>query len=323
MELFAATADGLSIIMHENGAWKEVRKGLTGRNVTSVIAREGAILAGSDDGLFRSFDRGASWEPSDSGLTLRHVRWLANHPDVSDREFAGVEPAGIFYSLDGGDSWQEAEELSEWRQRFRWFLPYSPSAGCVRGFAFNGHRGYAAVEVGAALRSDDGGIHWRLAGGSDGIARFGRPAANHIHPDVHSIAVHPSSPDLVIAPTGGGLYRSDDGGETWRCIYECYCRALWLDPADPAHLVFGPADSVDRGGRIEESVDGGKSWRRLGVGLATPWPRHMPERLTQVEDQLFAVLSNGELVAARIGDWQWQPVTAAGNRVQAVTYMAA
>lgn len=322
MEIFVATGNGFRRMRNDGDAWQEVGQGLQGCNVTSIIAREGVILAGTDDGLYRSRDQGQDWEAADVGLTTRYVRWLAYHPNISDREFAGVEPAGIFMSDDGGNSWREAVEVNRLREQFSWFLPYSPEAGCVRGFAFSGQRAYAAVEVGAVLRSDDGGKAWRLAGGSDGIARFGRPAENHVHPDVHSIAVDPVSPDLVFAPTGGGLYRSEDGGETWQCLYECYCRALWLDPDDPDHLVFGPADSVSRGGRLEESSDGGRHWRSISAGIGSPWPRHMPERLTQVEDRLLAVLSNGELVAARIGEWEWQTVLDAAEKVHAVTPMA-
>jgi hypothetical protein len=39
-----------------------------------------------------------------------------------------------------------------------------------------------------------------------------RELGTTIHPDVHSITVHRTSSDLVTAATGGGLYRSADGG---------------------------------------------------------------------------------------------------------------
>ena len=117
-------------------------------------------------------------------------------------------------------------------------LPYSPEAGCVRGFAFHGERAYAAVEVGGVLRSDDGGETWRLAEGSDGNPDLDGPPEPFVYPDVHSIDVHPSSPDLVFAPTGGGFYRSIDGGRTWTLLYDCYCRAAWIDPLDASILCW-------------------------------------------------------------------------------------
>ena len=111
--------------------------------------------------------------------------------------------------------WTESSGVTEMRDEHGWFLPYSPEAGCVRGFASAGERVYAAVEVGGLLRSDDGGGGWRLAGGSDGVPTFGEPASGAIHPDVHSVHVHPSSADHVLAATAGGLYVSTDGGDRW------------------------------------------------------------------------------------------------------------
>src|SRR6266487_2603249 len=224
-KLILATEKGIVICERDDNKWNESSRGLRDQHVTSVIAREGVILAGTENGVFRSDDEGQTWEEASSGLTARHVRWMAYHPDISDFEFAGTEPANIFISHAGGDSWRACDEVAQLRDKFKWSLPYSPEAGCVRGFAFHGARAYAAVEVGGLLRSDDGGATWALAAGSDGIPRFGAPAAGFIHPDVHSVVVHPSSNDLVYCPTGGGFYRSTDGGRTWTFHYDRYCRA--------------------------------------------------------------------------------------------------
>ena len=167
--IYLATEDGLIIgDRNPDDNWRIIRRGLDGQRVTSVIAREGVLLAGTTDGIFRSDDDGRSWREASTSLSQRHVRWLAYHPDISDLEFAGTEPASIFTSRDGGNSWQECAEVAKLRAQHRWFLPYSPEAGCLRGFAFHGSRAYAAVEVGGVLRSDDGGASWQLAEGSDG-----------------------------------------------------------------------------------------------------------------------------------------------------------
>lgn len=308
MNLFIATSNGLAIAERANGEWNVTERVLNGKHLTSVIAREGVILVGAREGVMRSDDLGKTWRDASAGLKPSYVRWLAYHPDISDCEFAGTEPAAIFISRDGANSWREADGVTALRDMHHWFLPYSPEAGCIRGFAFHGTRVYAAAEVGGALRSENGGDAWRLCDGSNGNPDLEGPPAPLIYPDVHSIEVHPSSPDLVYAPTGGGFYTSQDGGATWDVKYDCYVRAMWLDPDDASHILLAPADNVDRNGRIEESHDGGATWQDASEGLPVPWAHHMVERFKQVEDELFAVLSNGEVLVARLSEWKWKRV---------------
>ena len=319
--LIVATGHGIFTYEHNENDWRARARGLDGQNVTSAIAREGVILAGTTNGVFRSDDSGEQWHAASDGLNARHVRWMAFYPDLSDYEFVGTEPAAIFVSHNGALSWRECPEVAQLRDEHGWMLPYSPEAGCVRGFTFHGTRAYAAVEVGGALRSDDGGETWRLAEGSDGNPDLEGPPEPLIYPDVHSIAAHPSGPDLVFAPTGGGLYMTRDGGKTWTLLYDCYARAVWLDGDDANHLILGPADGVDSDGRIEESHDGGKTWQVTSDGLQVPWRRHMVERFEQVGDELFAVLSNGELLVAPLASLQWKRVLTELDEVNAVTSM--
>lgn len=305
--LLVATGFGMVICRREKDAWQPVRTVLQDHDVTSVIAREGVILGGTTEGIFRSNDLGQSWQPASTGLETRHVRWLAYHPDISDFELAGTEPAEIYVSRDGANSWQSRPEVARLREQHGWYLPYSPAAGCVRGFAIHSDRAYAAVEDGCVLVSNDNCQTWRLAEGSSGSPDHS-PAPGFVHSDVHSISVHHTSADLVCAPTGGGLYTSADGGKTWRNRYPCYCRAAWVEPGDSRHIIFGPADGVDRNGRIEESHDGGDTWQLKSHGLDVPWRNHMVERLTQVGDELLAVLSNGELLCANLSNLRWQKI---------------
>lgn len=322
-QLYLATTSGLAIAERDGSDWALAGRALDGTHVTSVIAREGVILAGTRQGVLRSDDLGRSWADASSGLVDRHVRWLAYHPAISDCEFAGAEPAAISVSHDGARLWRACPEVAALRDRLGWFLPYSPAAGCVRGFALHGARAYAAVEVGGLLRSDDAGEHWGLAAGSDGQARFGSPAPGRIHPDVHSVAVHPSSADLVDCPTGGGFFRSTDGGETWTQRYACYCRAVWVDPDDSDRLILGPADGVDRNGRIEESRDGGRQWTLAAQGLDVPWARGMVERFVQIEGDLLAVLSTGQLYGAPLATLHWRRILPELAGINAVATMAA
>ncbi len=316
--LIVATDHGLVVCEADGAHWRPVHRGLERNPLTSVIAREGVILAGSRQGIFRSDDLGQNWVPASDGLSISHVRWLAYHPEISDFELAGTEPAAIFVSRDGSGHWRSCEEVEQMREQYGWRLPYSPEAGCVRGFAVQSSRAYAAVEDGCVLISDDGGEHWRLAEGSRGHLDH-RPASGFIHSDVHSITVHPSSSDLVYAPTGGGFYVSQDGAKTWELLYSCYVRAVWIDPDDAQHMILGPADGVDWNGRIEETRDGGRTWQHAARGLTAPWRNHMVERFTQVGERLLAVLSNGELIETALEELNWEPVLNDLHGVNAVT----
>ena len=316
--LLLATRHGLIVCERDEDGWRAAARVLPNRDVTSVIGREGVILAGTTDGVYRSDDMGVTWREASAGLSSRHIRWMAYHPDVSDLEFAGTEPAGIFVSHDGGGTWRACPEVAELRDRHEWSLPYSPEAGCVRGFAFLGTRGYAAVEVGGVLRSDDSGETWRLVEGSDGNPDLEGPPEPLVYPDVHSVSVHAWSRDAVIAPTGGGFYRSTDGGKTWSLIYDCYCRAAWINPKDPQNILLGPADGVDRDGRIEATNDGGMTWLSASGGLQVPWSRGMVERFTQVGDDMLAVLSNGELLSTALSELQWRRLLPSVEGVAAV-----
>jgi len=320
-ELILATNDGVVKLRRRNGHWGQSGQSTPGQEIRTIMAREGVILAGTKDGIFRSDDGGESWDDASSGLAIRHIRWLAFNPAISDSEFAGTEPAGIFVSGDGGGQWNDRPEVAELRDRFNWFLPYSPEAGCVRGFAFHGDRVYAAVEVGGVLRSDDAGATWRLVKGSTGEPNFDIPPAPLVHPDVHSVETHPSSPDAVFAATAEGLYRSSDGGDTWRASHAgSYCRAVWVDPGDSAHLILGPAQSVARKhGRIEESRDGGTTWTDASEGLDLPWPDRMVERFAQVDGTLFAVTSDGRLYETALERINWQRVGDDTHYVNAVS----
>lgn len=312
-----ASAHGLVIAERDGRDWKIRGQHLESNPITCVAACDQLVLAGTRSGIWRSRDGGATWEGANEGLSIKHIRWLACQAGVNGYLLAGTEPAGIYLSHDGGSTWERRLEVDALRSKHGWYLPYSPASGCVRGFALSGERSYAAVEVGGVLRSNDSGMTWSLVSGSRGDPYYIPPSA-FIHPDVHSLTGHPSSLDLVFAPTGGGFFCTSDGGATWQMLYRCYCRAVWVDPLDAQHMILGPADGVDRNGRIEESSDGGKTWQFASDGLEAPWRRHMVERFLQVDNTLLAVLSNGDLFASSLGFLSWERILPDVNGVTAV-----
>lgn len=324
--LFLASDEGLLAVHSNAGEWQTRPTQLPGKGLTAVAAAPASLMAGARDGLFRSEDGGEHWEEV-ADLAGKHVRWLAFGPGDDGLALAGLEPAAIYYSADDGETWTEAPEVAALRDEMDWFLPYSPEAGCVRGFAFHGRRVYAAVEVGGLLRSDDGGRQWRLVDGSDGRPSTGRPQPGYVQSDVHSVTGHPAGADLLYAPTGGGFYVSTDGGATFEPRYQnCYVRAVWVDPADADHLLLGPADGVSRNGRIEESHDQGRSWHLATSGLDTPWPRRMVERFVALpgpldEEEVLAILSDGKMWRATVGDWAWQRFWPEAPPVRAAAFL--
>jgi len=311
-----ATSNGIGLCTFQSGKWRLSHRSLERLQITSVVTQAGRIIAGTRNGIQISVDRGINWQAAGSDPSIPHIRWIFASPGSESLLLAGTEPAGIFVSHDGGDSWTTCPEIIHMRDRHKWFLPYSPEAGCVRGFAQHSNRFYAAVEVGGVLVSDDYGQTWVLAEGSRGDP-YSAPA-RYIHPDVHSITVHPSSLGLVFAPTGGGFFRSMDGGKSWSALYRCYCRASWVDPEDPQHIILGPADSVDRNGRIESTYDGGRTWQAMRNGLPASWSNHMVERFTQIDNELFAVLSNGDLLAAQLKSFAWQQILSDAGSVNSI-----
>jgi ligand-binding sensor domain-containing protein len=60
MDLFLATNKGLLVAEQAGDGWEISSRGLENRQVTCVIARAGALLAGTKNGVYRSDDLGES-----------------------------------------------------------------------------------------------------------------------------------------------------------------------------------------------------------------------------------------------------------------------
>jgi photosystem II stability/assembly factor-like uncharacterized protein len=82
------------------------------------------------------------------------------------------------------------------------------------------------------------------------------------------------SPQVVYAGTDVGLYRSGDGGTTWRLLENpmkgSVVWSLGIDPIDPAVMFAGTGTPSTPG--IFRSTDGGKSWGKLRVDIADECP---------------------------------------------------
>jgi photosystem II stability/assembly factor-like uncharacterized protein len=292
MRLYLGTDEGLAAFEGQEENWRPRYVRLQGHKVTAVDALGETVWVGTTKGVWRSSNGGATWSPAITGLGDHHVRALAIHPSSPQTVLVGTEPAAVLYTRDGGGTWAEAPDVARLRDAHGWSLPYSPAAGCIRGFAFANQRIYAAAEVGGVLCSDDAGRTWRLLEGD-------------VHPDVHDVAGHHSDRDIVYAATGGGRYRSHDGGASWDLIGDGYTRAVWTDPQRPGVVLAAPARYVGAMGRIERSIDGGDSWMLASDGFNIPM-NSMIERFRAAGPHVLAVVADGSLYTARRGVWMWR-----------------
>ena len=137
------------------------------------------------------------------------------------------------------------------------------------------------------FKSTDGGGKWSAAGLKDSRT-------------IRRLAVHPTNPDIVFAAASGslwadggerGLYRTTDGGKTWKLVLGAPaphdaitgCSDVVLDPSNPDVLyaalyarqrkpwaflygVNATKDGADVGG-IFKSTDGGTTWVKLTKNL--------------------------------------------------------
>lgn len=309
MRLYLGTEEGLAAFEGQEAEWRPRYLRLQSHRITAVAARGEVLWVGTTHGVWRSSNGGATWSPAVTGLGERHVRALAIRPQARDTVLVGTEPAAVLITRDGGETWGEAPDVARLRDEHGWSLPYSPAAGCIRGFTLAGDRAYAAAEVGGVLRSDDAGRTWRLLEGD-------------VHPDVHDVAGHHNDPDTVLAATGGGRYRSQDGGESWDLIGDGYTRAIWTDADRPGVVLAGPARYVGAMGRIERSIDGGDNWTLASDGFNVPMSS-MVERFADAGSHVLAVIADGTLYTAKRGVWMWRRLELGLPPVRAAAFSAA
>ncbi len=249
--------------------------------------------------LVSSDDFGKSWRrpevpairfPAESGASLANI-WQITPEDAAGSELlhCGVEPAALFTSSDGGQSWALNQALWDHPHRPKWM----PGGGglCLHTI-LPGERFGVAVSAAGFYRSDDGGRSWQAR--NRGISAYFLADKNpEFGQCVHKVARDPGRPDRLYLQHHFGLYRSDDGGDVWKdigrgvpsdfgfgmAIHPRDGDTVWIVPIEADEFRCTPQARL----RVYRTRDGGRSWQAMTRGL--------PQRLayeTVLRDALAA-----------------------------------
>ncbi len=231
------------------------------------------IAGAVSGGLWKTTDAGESWADMATDLPNLAISALAQSPSNPKTLYAGtgeghfnagsVAGAGIFKSIDGGDSWiQLPATATAFEYRFVNRLIVDPADENVL---------LAATNTGI-YRSTDGGGRWTEAYGileSDAETGRGR---------VQDLVSQPGNFNVQLAGLHGrGIARSTDGGRTWtvaeHSIIGGFGRIeLAFAPSEPSR-VYAAVDH-NSGSEIHMSTDGGVSWIPLvetALNVDTNW----------------------------------------------------
>lgn len=291
-QLLVGTRKGLFVLEGDRGAAFEVaHRAFPGQTVEYAIRdpRSGRYLASVTHGqfgprLFLAEDPTGEWEqaegprfPDDVDATLERI-WVVT-PAVEDGVlYAGVAPAALFRSEDGGRSWELNRGLWDQPSRPEW----GPGAGglCLHSICpWPDEPDRLAVGISAVgvFLTEDGGRTWSV--GNEGIVPRYLPEEARSQPlgrCVHNM--HRSKdPERLFLQFHGGVYRSDDAGRSWTDIGNGlpadFGFPIVVDPgaADRAFVIPLNAD-VDRVSaegrlRVYETGDAGSSWMARTDGL--------------------------------------------------------
>ena len=235
--------------------------------------------------LWYADDPGGEWQqaegvalPEGGDAALERI-WVIVAGEADGLLYAGGDPGVLVESRDGGASWELNRGLGEHPTRDKW----QPGGGglCLHTICtWPGEPDRLAVAVSAAgvWLTEDGGETWRR--GNQGLVPRYLPEdtpLDEVGLCVHRLHRAPTRPERLFMQFHGGVYRSDDAGESWTDIAEGlpsdFGFPLALDPTDPdsAYVIPLVAD-MDRTTpegrvRVYETRDAGASWTARGEGL--------------------------------------------------------
>jgi photosystem II stability/assembly factor-like uncharacterized protein len=195
--------------------------------------------------------------------------------------------------------------------------------GLIRALAVDPNDNVFAATLDAGVfMSGDGGRSWRPLT----IA----PSATR----VDSLAVAPGEPQTVYAGTGGGVFKTTDGGATWQAangglfgeetvgdrdhrMLEGYVYSLVVDPRDSETVYAG---TFRRG--LLKTTNGGASWQGLAPRMVGPVVLDPNDPETIYVGSVGAAVGGGRAESgvsmSTDGGRTWQPAGLSGTNVDAL-----
>jgi photosystem II stability/assembly factor-like uncharacterized protein len=234
--------------------------------------------------VWKSTDLGHTWTHSSQGLSYaageQPIKSVWSLAHKGRRLYAGVEPAGLFCSEDGGDTWVQVTGLRDHPSRPEW----QPGGGGLILHSIVLHpeddrQIWVGISAGGVFYTADGGATWeaRNRGTRADFLPEGQRYPEHGQ-CVHSVVMAPGMADRLYQQNHCGMYVSDDGGRHWESIESGLPSSFGFPaaahPRDSNTLYLVPLNG-DTAGRfmpdgkaaVWRTRDRGGSWSALRKGL--------------------------------------------------------
>jgi len=246
----------------------------------------------SGGGVFRSEDGGRTWK--NMGLTdSHHISKIIVHPENSDivyiasmgHLFTTNAERGVFKTINGGKTWSKVFYIDEKIGIIDLVMdPSQPDilyAAAYEKIRLPWH--YEAGGEGSAIyKTTDGGQSWKKLNGGLPSGKVGRIGIdiyrrnpkilyavyenlNWRQPGPQEIeAARKAGKTLQPVPIGGEVYRSDNGGETWKKVNTGKEPLASKAPYSFNQIYVDPNNDQNvfvTGVTLASSIDGGRTWR--------------------------------------------------------------